>query len=54
MLCNEGMVNIYLKVIRAVERYVDSAKTEEYILKFLDAKDRTRESKIVRFIEAFE
>jgi hypothetical protein len=41
-------------VIRAVERYVESAKTEEYILKYISARDPKGDSKLVRLYEAFE
>jgi len=37
-----------------VERYVDSARTEEYILKFLEARDHQKNSKVVKLYEAFE
>jgi hypothetical protein len=33
---------------------VDSARTEEYILKYLEARDHHKDSKVVKFFEAFE
>jgi len=43
-----------MKIIRAVKRYIESAKTEEYILKYLAARDPRGDSKVVRLIDTFE
>ena len=46
--------NLINKIIRAVERYVESAKAEEYILKYLDARDHFQNKKIVKLYECFQ
>jgi CDC-like kinase len=43
-----------MKIIRAVERYVESARTEENILRYLEARDPRGDSKVVRLHDCFE
>lgn len=59
-MCYESNLEFYfipfkkIKMIRAVERYVESAKTEVEILLDLKRKDPEGKFQIVQLIEAFE